>query len=48
MIMDSTEEETFRKFMVFRQMMQGFGLDIADDGMLERVQKLASVYQKCR
>ena len=34
--------------MVFRQMMQGFGLDIADDGMLERVQKLASVYQKCR
>ena len=46
MIFDSTEEESCRKFMVFRQMMQGFGLDIVDGEMLERLQELASIYQK--
>ena len=46
MIFDSTEEESYRKFMVFRQMMQGFGLDIVDGEMLERLQELASIYQK--
>ena len=48
MIFDSSEEESYRKFMVFRQMMQGFGLDIVDDEMLERLQELASIYQKNR
>ena len=48
MIFDSSEEESYRKFMVFRQMLQGFGLDIVDDGMLERLQELASIYQKNR
>jgi len=47
-IFDSSEEESYRKFMVFRQMMQGFGLDIVDDEMLERLQELASIYQKNR
>jgi hypothetical protein len=45
MIFDSTEEESYRKFMVFRQMLQGFGLDIVDSEMLERLQELASIYQ---
>lgn len=48
MIFDSSEEESCRKFMVFRQMLQGFGLDIVDDEMLERLQELASVYQKSK
>ena len=46
MIFDSTEEESYRKFMVFRQMLQGFGLDIVDNEMLERVGELASIFQK--
>ena len=46
MIFDSTEEESYRKFMVFRQMLQGFGLDIVHSEILERLQELASVYQK--
>lgn len=46
MIFDNSEEEAYRKFMVFSQMMQGFGLDIVDGEMLERLQKLASIYQK--
>ena len=46
MIFDSTEEESCRKFMVFRKMLQGFGLDIVDSEMLERLQELASIYQK--
>ena len=44
MIFDSTEEESRRKFMVFRQMLQGFGLDIVDSEILERLQELASIY----
>lgn len=48
MIFDDSVERASRKFMVFRQMMQGFGLDIVDDEMLGRLQKLASVYQKNR
>ncbi|MDO5547912.1 MAG: TetR/AcrR family transcriptional regulator [Eubacteriales bacterium] len=46
MIFDSSTEESYRKFMVFRQMLQGFGLDIVDDEMLNRLQELASIYQK--
>lgn len=46
MIFDNSEEEACRKFMVFRQMLQGFGLDIVDQEMLERLQQLASIYQK--
>lgn len=46
MIFDSSEEESYRKFMIFRQMLQGFGLDIVDEEMLHRLQELASIYQK--
>ena len=46
MIFDSSEEESRRKFMIFRQMMLGFGLDIVDDEMLERLKELASIYQE--
>lgn len=46
MIFDNSAEESYRKFMVFRQMMKGFGLDIVDDEMLDRLQELASIYQK--
>ncbi|MCM1500463.1 MAG: TetR/AcrR family transcriptional regulator [Clostridium sp.] len=48
MIFDSSEEESCRKFLIFRQMLQGLGLDIVDDEMLERLQELASIYQKNR
>ncbi|MDO4298040.1 MAG: TetR/AcrR family transcriptional regulator [Lachnospiraceae bacterium] len=48
MIFDNTEEESYRKFMVFRQMMKGFGLDIVDEEMLQRLQELAAIYQKNR
>ncbi len=46
MIFDSSEEESCQKFMIFRQMMQGFGLDIVDDDMLKRLQELTAIYQK--
>ena len=48
MIFDSSEEDSCRKFMVFRQMLQGFGLDIVDDEMLQRLRELALIYQKSR
>lgn len=46
MIFDNSEDESYCKFMVFSQMMRGFGLDIVDEEMLERLQELASIYQK--
>ena len=46
MIFDSTEEESYRKFMVFSQMLKGFGLDVVDKEMLDRLQELAAIYQK--
>lgn len=45
MIFDSSEEESYRKFMLFRQMMQGFGLDIIDDDILKRLKELTVIYQ---
>lgn len=48
MIFDSTVEESCRKFMVFGQMMRGFGLDVLDDEMLERLRELAAIYQSAR
>ncbi len=46
MVFDNSAEESYCKFMVFRQMLQGFGLDIVDDEILERVIELTFVYQK--
>ncbi len=48
MIFDSSVEESYRKFMIFGQMMQGFGLDVVDDEMLERLKELAFIYEKNR
>lgn len=46
MIFDNTTEEAYQKFMVFGQMMKGFGLDVLDDELLNRLQELAEIYQK--
>lgn len=46
MIFDDSEEESYCKMMIFRQMLQGFGLDIVDREMSERLQELTSIYQK--
>lgn len=46
MLFDNTEDECYGKFVVFGQMMEGFGLDIVDDEMLARLQELAVIYQK--
>lgn len=46
MIFGNTEEETYSKFMVFSEMMRGFGLDIMDEEMIKRIQELATIYQK--
>ena len=48
MIFDNSEEECRRKFMVFRQMMEGFGLDIVDREILDRLQELTSIYQRTK
>lgn len=41
-----TKEESFGKFMVFQQMLRGFGLDIVDERMLGRLQNLTDIYLK--
>lgn len=46
MVFDSSPEESYAKFMVFIQMMQGFGLDIVDEEMVQRLQELAVIYNK--
>lgn len=46
MVFGSSEEESYRKFMVFGQMMAGFGVDVVDDEMVERLIELTSIYQK--
>ncbi len=48
MVFDSSEEESYCKFMVFSQMLQGFGLDVVDREILERLQELTSIYQKSK
>ncbi len=48
MIFDSSVEESCRKFMVFGQMLRGFGLDVVDDEMLERLRELTAIYQEAR
>lgn len=46
MVFQDSEEEYHGKLMVFRQMMQGFGIDIIDDELMDRMEELARVYQK--
>ncbi|MCI8505590.1 MAG: TetR/AcrR family transcriptional regulator [Lachnospiraceae bacterium] len=46
MIFEDTPETSRRKFLLFVQMMRGFGLDIIDEEMLARLEELTSIYQK--
>lgn len=46
MVFEDTQEESYGKVRVFQQMMRGLGLDIVDEGMLERLQELTSIYQE--
>ena len=48
MIFNNSAEEACRKFMVFQQMMQGFGLDIVDNEMLDRLKELAILYEQSK
>ena len=48
MIFGSTEDESCKKFLIFDQMLKGFGLDIVDGEMLERLQELTIIYQRQR
>ena len=44
LMFNCTAEKSRRKFLLFRQIMQGFGLDIVDDEMLERLLELAALF----
>lgn len=44
MVFNDTMEEYYQKLMVFKQMLQGFGLDIVDDEILNRMRDLAAIY----
>lgn len=46
MVFGDTEEEAQGKFMVFGQMLKGFGLDVVDGEILERLKELTAIYQK--
>ena len=48
MVFDSSEEETYYKFLVFDQMLKGMGLDIVDEEMITRMRKLTAIYQKSK
>ena len=48
MIFGSMEEESCKNWFIFDQMLKGFGLDIVDGEMLERLQELTSIYQRQR
>lgn len=46
MVFDDSVEETYHKFLLFDQMLQGMGLDIVDGEMIARMQELTAIYQK--
>ena len=46
MIFHCSAEESYRKFIVFGQMLKGLGVDIIDREMSERVRELSSIYQQ--
>ena len=48
MVFDSSQEESYRKFMVFSQMMRGLGMDIVDAEIIKRLQELTFIYQNNR
>ncbi|MCI8465889.1 MAG: TetR/AcrR family transcriptional regulator [Lachnospiraceae bacterium] len=46
MIFEDTPEVSRRKFLIFSQMMKGFGLDVIDEEILARLEELTKIYQK--
>ncbi len=46
MIFDDSVEETYRKFLVFDQMLKGMGLDVVDEEMIARMRELTALYRK--
>ncbi len=48
MIFESSEEEIYRKLMVFDQAMKPFGLDMIDDEIISRIKELAAIYQESK
>nr|WP_305137504.1 TetR/AcrR family transcriptional regulator [uncultured Schaedlerella sp.] len=48
MVFGNSPEQIYRKFSVFRQMMQSFGLDILDEEIQDRMKELTAIYQSNR
>jgi AcrR family transcriptional regulator len=46
MVFEDSPESSRRKFLLFAQMMEGFGLDVIDGEMLARLEELAGIYQR--
>ncbi len=46
MIFDDSVEDSYRKYMVFDQMLRGFGLDILDERILDRLKELTVIYNE--
>ena len=46
MVFDSSPQESLGKFMVFRQMMSGLGVDIVDEEMIRRLAELTDIYNR--
>ena len=46
MIFDSGEEDFYGRLMIFKQLMEGFGLDVIDEEMQSRLREQAGIYQK--
>lgn len=46
MVFDDDPEKIYRKCVMYDKMLRGFGLDIVDDGMFERLHSLTEMYCK--
>lgn len=46
MVFDDDPEKIYRKCVMYDKMLRGFGLDIVDDGMFERLHSLTEIYCK--
>ena len=46
MLFSDSPEASYRKIMVYQQMLRGFGLDILDDELVNRLKELIAIYQQ--
>lgn len=46
MLFSDSPEASYRKIMVYQQMLSGFGLDILDDELVNRLKELIAIYQQ--